>query len=365
MRIARIIGLPGDGKTALLTAVARKFSDDGYNVAAIANDIGHINLDQMIISSEGIVTKEMAGGCVCCGTESTFNTTMVNMYMTHHPDIILMEPIDIAASYEIGLGIAAASKSGLMLEGAPVVMVVDPRRIWDHLANVNDLFDIHIGSADVVFIGMSDTATPEEMDVCENTITSMDQSIPIIRGSSKDGTGLDEVMEIMTSGISNDIPNVQEILAEMEDGRMNETEMSMHRPMDDLGKFSAVLKFDSTTLGKMERSKLMNDLLNSIADACRDSKATIMHVKACMYNEGERDVSDITYGDITLGDIERHDNMDGDLVNAYVMVHTVVHGLWDPELMSVSMNAIEHAMSSNGMRYRILREFHETEKRVK
>ncbi len=66
MKLIVVAGFLGSGKTSLLLEIARHLVDDGRTVAVIENEIGEVGIDGRLIAEQGLVVRELFGGCICC-----------------------------------------------------------------------------------------------------------------------------------------------------------------------------------------------------------------------------------------------------------------------------------------------------------
>jgi hypothetical protein len=149
---------------------------------------------------------------------------------------------------------------------------------------------------------------------------------------------------------------------------MKDIELDMHRSIDSLGKFSVTLKIDSETKMKAdELCGLLKDMMISVTKACFDKGADMIgHVKSCAHNANdEKNICTANLTSFKRG-VMTNDMMNGAVFSSgYIMLHVIVHGLWDPQVREISLGAIDALMRSRGLEYRVMRDFFESEKRVK
>ena len=149
---------------------------------------------------------------------------------------------------------------------------------------------------------------------------------------------------------------------------MDENELEMHRSIDELGKFSVTLKIDTETdITPDNICSLLSEMLTSVTKACFDNGADMIgHVKACAHNvDNEERICTANLTSFKTG-VKTNDMMLGMRFNGgYIMVHVIVHGLWDPQVREISLKALDAIMNAHGLEYRVMRDFFESEKRVK
>ncbi|MDR0198237.1 MAG: hypothetical protein LBI08_00640 [Methanomassiliicoccaceae archaeon] len=149
---------------------------------------------------------------------------------------------------------------------------------------------------------------------------------------------------------------------------MKDIELDMHRSIDALGKFSVTLKIDTErAMAANDLCALLKDMMMNVTQACFGAGADMIgHVKACAHNaDDEKNICTANLTSFKKG-VMTNDMMNGTLFNGgYIMLHVIVHGIWDPQVREISLAAISSLMSSLGLEYRIMRDFFESEKRVK
>ena len=149
---------------------------------------------------------------------------------------------------------------------------------------------------------------------------------------------------------------------------MKDIELDMHRSIDELGKFSVTLKVDTERdIDPKDVCILLENMMTDVTKACFVNGADMIgHVKACAYNP--LDESRICTANLTSfkTGVKVNDMMDGTKFSAgYIMLHVIVHGLWDPQVREISLKEIDRIMITNRLEYRVMRDFFESEKRVK
>ncbi len=100
-------GFLGAGKTTAITALARKFMQNGRRAALIVNDQAGGLVDQASALATGSpAVGEVAGGCFCCKL-SALTETLNQLGKDHHPDVFFAEPVgsctDIVATVVLPL----------------------------------------------------------------------------------------------------------------------------------------------------------------------------------------------------------------------------------------------------------------------
>jgi hypothetical protein len=148
---------------------------------------------------------------------------------------------------------------------------------------------------------------------------------------------------------------------------MKDVELDMHRSIDELGKFSVTLKIDTESdIDSSDVCSLLSEMMINVTKACFDKGADMIgHVKSCAHNaEDETRICTANLTSFRTG-VRTNDMMHGKFNGGYIMLHVIVHGLWDPQVREISLASIDALMRSKGLEYRVMRDFFESEKRVK
>ena len=90
-----ISGFLGAGKTRFLKQLftnksADKKADERWVV--ILNEAGTTQYEQQQLIAQGIIVKELYGGCLCCSAAMTFRVALNKIIKEHQPQRIFIEP---------------------------------------------------------------------------------------------------------------------------------------------------------------------------------------------------------------------------------------------------------------------------------
>ncbi|MCX6650353.1 MAG: hypothetical protein NT131_01650 [Methanomassiliicoccales archaeon] len=139
--------------------------------------------------------------------------------------------------------------------------------------------------------------------------------------------------------------------------------LEMHRAVDELGKFSLHMKTDFGKGASADRAiSFIEELLIKTTDACLHHGADLVgHVKAfMMVDDGS-----------TVGFSLIHQNMKVNITKqlkndtiekAEVIVHVIVHGIWDPEVREQTMGVLEDLAKKHGVKFQIIKDSYDKEK---
>jgi hypothetical protein len=147
---------------------------------------------------------------------------------------------------------------------------------------------------------------------------------------------------------------------------MDDINLDMHRSIDELGKFSVKLElFPSPPLAEGPAEELVNAIMVDVTRRCLDEGADMIgHVKAFLHDlEGTMLRANLI--SFRIG-VEMDNRLDSRTIeHGFLMFHIIVHGLWDPQVRDISIREIDRIMNERAIRYHILQDYYEKEKRVK
>ncbi len=144
-------------------------------------------------------------------------------------------------------------------------------------------------------------------------------------------------------------------MAELDD--YDELHLEMHRAVDELGKFSLHMSADFGKCSPASKSiSFVEELLIKVTDACLYNGADLVgHVKALiMVEEGSNVGFSLIHQKIKVN-IARH--LKGDMIErAEIIVHVIVHGIWDPKVRDLTMGVLKDLAIKNGVTFKILKD---------
>ncbi|MCW8886023.1 MAG: GTP-binding protein [Motiliproteus sp.] len=156
-----ITGFLGVGKTtAIQNLLAQK--PEGEKWAVLVNEFGQIGIDQAAFDpDQGVVIKELPGGCICCTLGLPLTMSLVMLLQRHKPDRLVIEPT--------GIGHPAGIMDTLhnepfreALDVRATICLVDPRSLDDPKVLAHEIFQDQINIADVLVINKTDLAPAEQ-----------------------------------------------------------------------------------------------------------------------------------------------------------------------------------------------------------
>jgi len=147
---------------------------------------------------------------------------------------------------------------------------------------------------------------------------------------------------------------------------LKERQLLTHRASDELGKFSMWVRLYIKDPLDGERSeKMVLDLMNGITKECFARGADMIgHIKSFLTAEGGSTIS-VSLIDMDIPPTVQN-RFDGTkMMRGELIVHVIVHGLWDPQVRETSLEFTKGFMAERGIDYEVINDFYEKEKRIK
>jgi hypothetical protein len=151
-------GFLGSGKTSLILAAARSLEQRGLRCAVILNDQGDALVDTRHTENQGMLAREVTGGCFCCKFSGLMS--VIEELRTRSLDVIFAEPVGSCTDI-------SATVFGPLREEfdryrvAPFTVLADPARAAELLSEDGDsdlafLFQKQLQEADLVCMSKAD-----------------------------------------------------------------------------------------------------------------------------------------------------------------------------------------------------------------
>lgn len=185
-------GFLGSGKTSLILAAARMLEQRGLRCAVILNDQSEGLVDWHHAGAQGLVAREVTGGCFCCRFSGLLS--MIEQLQSFSPEVIFAEPVGSCTDI-------SATVFGPLRECfdqcriAPFTVLADPARAAallgaDADADMAFLFEKQLREADLVCMTKADLY-PDEPGI---------PGVETRRLSAKTGQGVAEWLDEILIG---------------------------------------------------------------------------------------------------------------------------------------------------------------------
>ena len=154
-----VTGFLGAGKTStILSLLAGKPAGETW--AVIVNEFGEIGIDGAVLGDrDGLVMREIAGGCLCCVTGPQLTVTVARLIREVRPARLLIEASGLAHASNL----VDDLRRDPLGQALDVQAVVDPRQFVDLQYRQQPVYHDQIAIADVLVVTRCSLAGPAGM----------------------------------------------------------------------------------------------------------------------------------------------------------------------------------------------------------
>jgi G3E family GTPase len=160
MRIATnvVTGFLGVGKTtAILDLLARR--TEGERWAVLVNEYGEVGIDGALLEGQGVVVREVAGGCVCCATAPYLPVALHLLLTEAKPNRLIVETTGLGHPGKLVELLRRSYSDRLDLRAT--ITFVSPDDLLEPGMMENPVFREQIELADVLILNKLDRASPD------------------------------------------------------------------------------------------------------------------------------------------------------------------------------------------------------------
>lgn len=174
-------GALGSGKTTVLNHLLRTGRG---RVGVIINDFGAINVDALLVSGHVDAARSIAGGCLCCLSDTNeLDAALRGLAApTLDLDLVVIEASGIAEPRELARLVISSEVRGVRFGG--VVEVVDAAA-WAEAGDPDALpvaVD-HLRVAGLVVLHKVDRVAPADVDRLAAVVTRVAPGVPLVRAA--------------------------------------------------------------------------------------------------------------------------------------------------------------------------------------
>ncbi|WP_434928760.1 CobW family GTP-binding protein [Shewanella sp. HL-SH2] len=180
-----ITGFLGVGKTSLIKQLLKhKPANEVW--AVLVNEFGEIGIDAGLINrspTDGVVIKEVAGGCLCCAAGIPIQVAINQIIQRAKPDRLLIEPTGIGHPQQI-INTLSEPHYQQVIHLQACLCLVDARKIVDNRYRQHEIYIQQLLIADVIVASKSElyqssdikalTAYFDELRINPNVVTAAD-----------------------------------------------------------------------------------------------------------------------------------------------------------------------------------------------
>lgn len=162
-KIDIISGFLGAGKTTLIKKLISE-AFQGEKLVLIENEFGEINVDSGFLKNSGIEISEMSAGCICCTLVGDFQTSLMEVYNTYHPDRILIEPSGVGKLSDVILAVENAVKEQPELNLNSFSTVADGSKVKIYMQNFGEFYNNQIETAGTIILSRTQKLSQEKLE---------------------------------------------------------------------------------------------------------------------------------------------------------------------------------------------------------
>lgn len=192
-----ITGFLGAGKTTLVRHLLVR-RPAGARWAVLVNEFGELGIDGAFLdasgSQDGVVVKEIPGGCLCCANGVPFRIALNLLLKQARPDRVLIETTGLGHPLSLLEQLATPEYRGVLLPRA-TVCVVDPVALRDDRVRTSEVFLGQLASADLLVVNHVDRVTGADLSMLDALVAARGlndlQQVRVVRGAMDDPALLD------------------------------------------------------------------------------------------------------------------------------------------------------------------------------
>ncbi|RNI15480.1 GTP-binding protein [Methanohalophilus sp. RSK] len=198
MKVIIIGGFLGSGKTTTLLKLGKYLNDKGEKIAIIVNEIGEIGVDGTTLDIEGVETREITNGCICCTLKIDMEQALDSLAEEYGPDTVIIEPTGVAFPRQIKEEIELMKIADM--EFSPIINLIDGSRFDLEIEQVPKFIKTQIEDADILGINKIDVATDEQINKVKALLQHYNNNdARILEFSAKENEGnFEELIETIS-----------------------------------------------------------------------------------------------------------------------------------------------------------------------
>lgn len=185
MKVLVVSGFLGSGKTTFIETLSKKL--DKF-IVVLENEYGDVGIDGDILKKDDIEIWELTEGCICCTIKANFATSILTIYNSLDPEILVIEPT--------GLGMLSSVLDNIRKIEYERIEILDPITIVDgtavdkHEEEFGEIFDDQIKTSNKAIISKLSLINPQDVAGVEYKIR---QKNPDIQIYAEEFSELDEI----------------------------------------------------------------------------------------------------------------------------------------------------------------------------
>lgn len=184
MKILIISGFLGSGKTTSVVKIGKYLKDRGNTIAVLVNDVADVGVDGQVISENGLDSKEMPRGCICCTLKYALEGNIALIQAESDPDILIIEPTGVAFPDRIKEQIEKMEFGSEVTMG-PIISLIDGSKFSQIMEHSEYAATKQMENADLIVINKIDLMTDQEIGAVENIVRKINPDAGVFALSFK------------------------------------------------------------------------------------------------------------------------------------------------------------------------------------
>lgn len=205
-----ITGYLGSGKTTLLNHILHY--EHGKKVAVIVNEFGDVGIDGQLVLNADEEILEMNNGCICCTVRGDLIRIIGNLMEKREKfDHLVIETTGLADPAPVIQSFFVDETMRFKTHLDAVVTVVDAKHIEEHWDSSEA--QEQVAFADVILLNKIDLVSPQQIEIIESRIRSMNAFAKIYRTHNCD-VEIDSILGVKAFDLKNALSIDPEFLNE-------------------------------------------------------------------------------------------------------------------------------------------------------
>lgn len=207
MKIILLSGFLGSGKTTSVVRIGKYLKSKGYSVAVLVNDVADVGVDGQVISENGLESKEMPRGCICCTLKYALEANISLVQAQYEPDILLIEPTGVAFPHRIKEQIEKMD-FGSEVSMGPIISILDGGKFDIIMEHSRESIVRQTKDADIILLNKMDLIEPERLPGITAAIKEMNPNAQLFSLSLKREDELSQnLMEVLEAELKDVMPH--------------------------------------------------------------------------------------------------------------------------------------------------------------
>ena len=173
-----ISGFLGAGKTTFIRKMIEEVFQ-GQKIVLIENEFGEVGIDGGFLKDSGIEITEMNSGCICCTLVGDFDKNLREVLDKYEPERVIIEPSGVGKLSDVMKSVIDIERE-LDIKLNALVTVVNAKKAMKQMKAFGEFFNNQIEFATTVVLSRTQSATPEQLELCVKQIQALNEKAAVI-----------------------------------------------------------------------------------------------------------------------------------------------------------------------------------------